>query len=87
VRRREDMAHRVGPDGRSRLEQLNPEIKHRTRVVRIFPNKQACLRLVTALAVEQSEEWLTGRRYLNMEKLRAFRYRECGSEEVIAIKR
>jgi transposase-like protein len=81
------MAHRVGPDGRSRLEQLNQEKKHRTRVVRIFPNKQACLRLVTALAVEQSEEWLTGRRYLNMEELRAFRYRECGSEEVIAIKR
>jgi hypothetical protein len=45
------MAHRVGPDGRSRLEQLNQKIKRRTRVVRIFPNKQACLRLVTALAV------------------------------------
>jgi putative transposase len=42
-------------------------------VVRIFPNKEACLRLVTALAVEQSEEWLTGRRYLNMEELRGQR--------------
>jgi putative transposase len=39
-------------------------------VVRIFPNREACLRLVTALAVEQSEEWVTGRRYLNMEELR-----------------
>jgi transposase-like protein len=37
-------------------------------VVRIFPNREACLRLVTALAVEQSEEWLTGRRYLSMEE-------------------
>ena len=55
------------------LERLNQEIKRRTRVVRIFPNQQACLRLVTALAVEQSEEWLTGRRYLDMEELREHR--------------
>jgi len=38
------------------LERLNQEIKRRTRVVRIFPNEKSCLRLVTALAVEQSEE-------------------------------
>jgi putative transposase len=38
-------------------------------VVRIFPNPEACLRLVSALAVEQSEEWVTGRRYLDMEEL------------------
>jgi putative transposase len=55
------------------LERLNREIKRRTRVVRIFPNRQACLRLVTALAVEQSEEWLTGRRYLGMQVLREHR--------------
>jgi putative transposase len=52
------------------LERLNQEIKRRTRVVRIFPNREACLRLVSALAVEQSEEWLSGRRYLDMEELR-----------------
>jgi putative transposase len=51
------------------LERFNQEIKRRTRVVRIFPNREACLRLVTALAVEQSEEWVSGRRYLNMEEL------------------
>jgi putative transposase len=51
------------------LERLNQEIKRRTRVVRIFPNREACLRLVTALVVEQSEEWVSGRRYLNMEEL------------------
>jgi putative transposase len=44
------------------LERLNQEIKRRTRVVRIFPNRGSCLRLVSALAVEQSEEWVTGRR-------------------------
>jgi transposase-like protein len=48
------------------LERLNEEIKRRTRVVRIFPNTAACLRLVTALYVEQSEEWVSGRRYLEM---------------------
>ncbi len=51
------------------LERLNQEIKRRTRVVRIFPNPQACLRLVSALCVEQSEEWVTGRRYLDMSEL------------------
>jgi putative transposase len=55
------------------LERFNQELKRRTRVVRIFPNRQSCLRLVTALAVEQSEEWLTGRRYLDMEELREHR--------------
>jgi hypothetical protein len=39
-------------------------------VVRIFPNREACLRLVTALAVEFCEEWITGRRYLDMGELR-----------------
>ncbi len=58
------------------LERFNQEIKRRTRVVRIFPNPQACLRLVTALAVEQSEEWLTGRRYLDMSEFEDRRHME-----------
>ena len=45
------------------------EIKRRTRVVRIFPDREACLRLVSALAIEQPEEWLIGRRYPDMEEL------------------
>jgi hypothetical protein len=48
------------------LERLNEEIKRRTRVVRIVPKPEACLRLVTALCVEQSEEWVSGRRYRDM---------------------
>ncbi len=51
------------------LERFNQEIKRRTRVVRIFPNRKACLRLVSAMAAEQSEEWVSGRCYLNMEEL------------------
>ncbi len=58
------------------LERFNQELKRRTRVVRIFPNRESCLRLVTVLAVEQSEEWLTGRRYLDMEELREHRRSE-----------
>jgi putative transposase len=70
------------------LERLNQEIKRRTRVVRIFPNREACLRLVSALAVEQSEEWLTGRRYLDMEELRECRRSgECESAGVMLMER
>jgi putative transposase len=69
------------------LERLNQEIKRRTRVVRIFPNPEACLRLVSALAVEQSEEWLTGRRYLDMSELEEQRHVERESEEAMVIER
>jgi putative transposase len=70
------------------LERFNQELKRRTRVVRIFPNRESCLRLVSALAVEQSEEWVTGRRYLDMEELREHRRsRECEAEEVTLMER
>jgi len=52
------------------LERLNEEIKRRTHVVRIFPNPDACLRLVRALAVETHENWLEAHRYLNMSALK-----------------
>ena len=60
------LAHRARIRTTNGLERLNEEIKRRTRVVRIFPNPAACLRLVTALCVEQSEEWVSGRRYLDV---------------------
>jgi putative transposase len=63
------------------LERLNQEIKRRSRVVRIFPNREACLRLVAALAIEQSEEWVTGRRYLDMRELKE--HRRQGEREVV----
>lgn len=58
--------HRVRIRTTNGLERLNQELKRRTRVVRIFPNREACLRLVTALAMEQSDEWISGRRYLDL---------------------
>jgi transposase-like protein len=51
------------------LERFHEEIRRRTRVIRIFPNQQACLRLVSALAAEQHDLWVSGKRYLNMEPL------------------
>ena len=57
------------------LERLNQELKRRTRVVRIFPNRAAVERLVTALALEQSEEWVSGRRYLDMDPFWEERHR------------
>jgi putative transposase len=52
------------------LERINEELKRRTRVVRIFPNAESCLRLVRALTVEMHENWIEATRYLNMALLR-----------------
>jgi putative transposase len=46
------------------VERLNKEIRRRTRVVGIFPNEASCLRLVSAILMEISEEWETGKTYL-----------------------
>lgn len=48
------------------LERLNQEIRRRTRVVGVFPNEASCLRLVTALAMETSDEWEAGKVYLSL---------------------
>jgi putative transposase len=50
------------------LERVNREIARRTKVVGIFPNEAACLRLVSAIVMEIDEDWQTGRVYLAMEK-------------------
>jgi transposase-like protein len=49
------------------LERLNKEIQRRTRVATLFPNEASLERLVSALLVEISEEWETGRIYIGME--------------------
>jgi len=46
------------------VERLHREVRRRARVVSIFPNQASCLRLVSAIHAEISEEWLTGRIYL-----------------------
>ena len=50
------------------LERLNREIRRRTRVAVLFPNEASCLRLATAIVMEVSEEWQTGRVYLRLDE-------------------
>jgi putative transposase len=49
------------------LERLNREIRRRTRVVSIFPNENAALRLISAILLEISDEWEGGKLYLSFE--------------------
>jgi transposase-like protein len=64
---------RLPPSHRQRLrttnmlERLNRELKRRTRVATLFPNEASLLRLVTAVLMELSEEWETGKRYVTFE--------------------
>jgi len=49
------------------LERVNEEIRRRTRVVGIFPNKASCIRLITAVLIEIHESWMTGKKYINFD--------------------
>jgi len=51
------------------IENLNKQIRRRTRVVSIFPNKESCLRLISSILMEQSDDWESGRAYLNPKHL------------------
>ena len=55
------------------LERMNQEIKRRTHIIRTFPNRESCLRMVRALAVETHEAWQVETRYLNMDELKEYK--------------
>lgn len=57
------LEHRRSIRTTNSLERINKEIRRRTRVVGVFPNQASCLRLVSALLMETSEEWQIGKRY------------------------
>jgi transposase-like protein len=60
-------AHRKKLRTTNGLERLNKEIKRRTRVATLFPNEASALRLVSAVLMEITEDWETGKTYLNLE--------------------
>ena len=62
--------HRAKIHSTNPLERLNGEIKRRADVVGIFPNEEAVVRLISAILLEQNDEWATQRaRYMTLETM------------------
>ena len=66
------------------IERVNQEFKHRGWVVRIFPGPESCKRLYSTIAREWDEDWMTDKRYMNMEPLWYWERARGANEEELA---
>jgi len=62
------LEHRRSLRTTNSLERINKEIRRRTKVVGVFPNEASCLRLISALLMEISEEWQISKHYCSIKK-------------------
>ena len=77
--------HWSKPRSTNPLERVNREIGRRSDVVGIYANDAALVRLAGALLIEQSDEWLVGRRYLSEESLKAVLAKAPNAETVAGV--
>lgn len=50
------------------VENLNKEVRRRTHVVRVFPNEDSSLRLISAILMDKHEDWVSGKAYIRVEE-------------------
>jgi len=79
------LAHRRQISSTNPLERLNKELKRRSSVVGIFPNRAAVLRLLGMLLAEQSDEWRVGRHYFSEVSMRQLLAPPASGTDVAAV--